>query len=160
MVNPVNLDDFVRGASRLAVIGVGSGLRGDDAAGLAVVRRLRRGLRSKKTLLLECGTAPEGSIRRIREFGPSHVLVIDAADFGGEPGEIAVFTENEISGTSISTHLIPLSVLCSYIRREFGARVLFVGIQPAQLRFGSRMSWEVRAAVSELSERLKAHLTY
>lgn len=155
------LEDFIRGASRLAVIGVGSKMRGDDAAGPKVIENLKElgTIKPGRLLLLEGGMTPEDSTKKLREFRPSHVLLIDAADFGGKPGEIALFSREDIRGVSISTHSMPLSMLLEYIEREFGVRTLMVGIQPGKLRLGEGMSAGVKRAVMELAERMKGLVT-
>jgi len=68
-------------AWRLSALGE---MRGDDAAGIEVVRRLRHKLKSSKVLLVEGGVAPENFTSNIRRFKPSHVIFIDATDFGAE----------------------------------------------------------------------------
>jgi len=144
----------MRGASRLAIVGVGSGMRGDDAAGSAVIKTMKTRVKSKNVLLLEAGVSPESLTQKIRRFGPSHVIIIDAADFGGKPGEMAVSAPDSTSGFSFSTHSMPLSILSEYIEKGLGAKVLLIGIQPKEVRFGKRMSAEVRAAIPALAERL------
>ena len=86
-------------ASRIAVLAVGSSLRGDDAAGLLTARRLQK-LRwpkrpSVKVLLGE--TAPENLTGEIRAYQPTHLVVIDAID--SEPGDgIALLDLDEARG--------------------------------------------------------------
>ena len=61
---------------RVVVIGVGNPLRGDDAVGMAVIDHLeRRAL--KNVLLLRAESAPENFTGPIREYEPTHVLMVD-----------------------------------------------------------------------------------
>ena len=145
---------MLKGARRVAVVGVGSELRGDDAAGIEVVRRLRRQLKSPNLLLVEGGVAPESFTSRIRRFKPSHVLLIDATDFGARPGDVILAEPEAIKGRSISTNTMPLSLLASYLREQTGAKILLLGIQPASAEMGTPMSGEVKKAIDKVVEAL------
>lgn len=155
---PLELSSFLKGAGRVAIIGVGSELRGDDVAGLEVVRRLRRKLKSPKVLLVEGGVAPENFTAEIRRFKPSHVFIVDATDFGAEPGEVILAEPEAVVGQSISTHTMPLSILASYLREQTGAKVLLMGVQPASAMMGATMSEQVMRAIDELTATLFAEL--
>lgn len=139
-------------------MGVGSEMRGDDAAGIEVVRRLRDGLKSPNVLLVEGGVAPENFSSQIRRFKPSHVVFIDATDFGAEPGEVIIAEPDAITGQSISTHTMPLSILAGYLREQTGAKIALLGIQPARAQMGAKMSGAVRKAVDEFTAVLLAGL--
>lgn len=146
-----DLSSFLEGATRVAVVGVGSEMRGDDAAGIEVVRGLRAGLKSPNVLLVEGGVAPENFTSQIRRFKPSHVIFIDATDFGAEPGEVVLAEQEAITGQSLSTHTMPLSILAGYLREQTGAKVLLLGIQPKNARMGEGIGEQVKHAVEELT---------
>jgi hydrogenase 3 maturation protease len=146
---------------RIAIIGVGSDLRGDDAAGVEVIRGLRRRVRSSRVLLIEAGVAPENFTSRIKRFRPTLIIVVDAADFGGEPGETISVEAEAVGGIPISTHTMPISLLAEYLGEETGARVIFLGVQPKEVGLGSRMSEEVQGSikgiVDALAKMLRSH---
>jgi hydrogenase 3 maturation protease len=87
-----------------------------------------------------------GEIRRLE---PTHVLFVDAADLGAEPGTVRLVESTEIEGMTSSTHTLPLSVIADYLKKETACRVLFLGLQPKSLAFGGAISEEVAAAVDE-----------
>jgi len=138
----------------VVVVGVGSEMRGDDAAGMEVVRRLRKVLKSPNVFLIEGGVAPENFTSKIRRFQPSHVIFIDATDFGAEPGEVVLAEPEAITGESISTHTMSLSILAKYIREQTGAKVALLGIQPARAQMGAEMSEVVKDSVKRVEEIL------
>ena len=138
----------------MVVVGVGSEMRGDDAAGVEVVRRLRKVLKSPNVFLIEGGVAPENFTSKIRRFQPSHVIFIDATDFGAEPGEVVLAEPEAITGESISTHTMSLSILAKYLREQTGAKIALLGIQPARARMGSEMSGAVKDSVKRVEEIL------
>ena len=150
----IDLSRTLKEASRVAVVGVGSDLRGDDAAGVEAVRKLKRRLTSSNVLLVEAGVAPESFTAQIKKFKPSHVLIIDVADFEAKPGSVVLAESSAIIGQSISTHRLPLSLLADYLREQTGAKILLLGIQPSSVVIGAQMSKPVRNAIDELAESL------
>jgi hydrogenase 3 maturation protease len=144
----------------VVVVGVGSEMRGDDAAGIEVIKRLRKASKSKNVLLIEGGVVPENLTSKIRRFGPSHVIFIDAADFGARPGEVIIAEPEAITGQSISTHTMPLSILASYLRKRTGAKIALLGIQPENAIVGERMSKSVRVSVGKVVEILLEKLNH
>ncbi|MGC8816743.1 MAG: hydrogenase maturation peptidase HycI [Candidatus Hadarchaeum sp.] len=145
-----DLSLFLEGVKRVAVVGVGSHWCGDDAVGVEIVRRLRGQIKSSRVLIVDAGTAPENYTSQLRRFGPSHIILIDAADFGGRPGDIVIADPGAITGRSVSTHTIPLSALAGYLRAQIGAEVILIGVQPGKVDFGSKMSEAVSKSMDEL----------
>jgi len=136
---------WLAGCERVAVLGIGNPLRGDDATGMEIVRLLK-GRVSRKVRLLECETVPENFTREIGEFNPTHVLMIDAAQLGVEPGEARLVPPEQILGMTLSTHAIPLSLLAEVIWRSIDARVMILGVQPKEVEFGEGLSAELQKA--------------
>lgn len=147
----------LRGVQRLAVLGAGSVLRADDAAGVWVAEQLREafepGLHPR---LLFCAgeTAPENFSGKIRRFNPTHLLVADAADIGLRAGDIAEIRPEDVGGPTYCTHMLPLRVMISYLAEETGCAVTLLGIQYKTLAFDGAMSGEVRAAAAMLRDAL------
>lgn len=137
-----------RQSRRVAIVGVGSCLRSDDAAGLEIAERLAAS-QLPDVLVVLGDTAPENVTGEVRRFQPTHVLFVDAADVGGPPGSIRMFQSSEIEGMTSSTHTLPLHVIADYLTRETGCRVLFLGVQPKSIAFGGAISDEVAAAIHE-----------
>ncbi len=155
---------WLEGAERVVVLGLGSPLRRDDFVGVAVVRELRRLLAERarkgeeaagRVLLLEGGSAPENVLGLVARAGPSHVLIIDAADLGREPGSVALIRPEEAgSSHPPSTHTLPLRFLCSYLASLTRARLLVLGVQPKDLGLGEGLSSDVAKAARRLAELL------
>jgi hydrogenase 3 maturation protease len=168
-------------AERLYVLGIGNRRKGDDAAGSLCVRLLRKEMARKKrradrlpadsgrplrTLrkgvarevrVLDAGEAPENATGLIRELRPTHVLIVDAAVGGHQPGTIFVIEKEKIRQEDISTHRLPLAHLVRYLEESIGCRVILVGIEPQEVAWGKPVSATVRAAVSHLAAGL-AHI--
>ena len=142
------------GGRRVVVLGVGSELRSDDAAGVRVCAALARTLLSG-VHTLDGGSAPENCTAAIRHLAPSHLIIVDAADLAQAPGTIRVIECADIGSAGFGTHALPLSVLADYLQKEVGCRVTVIGIQPKSLEFGLTMSAEVSAAVAETVHALR-----
>ncbi|OGD22334.1 MAG: hydrogenase maturation peptidase HycI [Candidatus Aminicenantes bacterium RBG_13_59_9] len=152
------LEKKLMAAPRIAILGVGNSLRGDDAAGGIVVRELKNTVgkrKGRKTLLLDGGEAPESLTGEVRKFDPSHVLIVDAARGGHKPGTIYLVDRDEISQDDLTTHRIPLIFLIGFLEDSLGCRVEVIGIEPKNLDLGEPVSEEVFAAISLLAEELE-----
>jgi len=140
---------WLRDYEKVAILGVGNPMRGDDAIGVEIVKLLK-GRVPRKVKILECQTVPENFMREIRRFNPTHVLIIDAAQLEAEPGEARLVTPNEIQGMALSTHQIPLSILAEVIQNSIKAKVMILGVQPKTIEFREGLTSELQ----EASERV------
>jgi hydrogenase 3 maturation protease len=141
--------------ARVAVVGVGNTMRGDDGAGILVVRALASRLRdAPDVLLIDGSTAPENFTSPIRRFRPDLVIEIDAAHLEQPPGTVAWVDWRDADGMSASTHTLPPSVLARFLTTDLGCEMLLLGIQPATLDMGRGLSPEVEAAVVRLTDAL------
>ncbi len=146
--------------ARVAILGVGNEMNGDDGAGVRVVRALSlRTPAPPGTLLIEAGAAPESYTGPLRRFGPDMVIEIDAAILGGEAGATAWLDWREADGLSASTHTLPPSVLAEFLQADLGCEVAIIGVQPARVEMGSGLSPVVAAAVTELAGQIYRWLT-
>ncbi len=137
---------------KIALVGIGSELRGDDAAGLLVVRGLTG---NERLLPIEAGPAPENHSYRLRRFQPDLVILIDAAQMDLAPGDIRLIDLNAIDGFGASTHTTPLALFAEYIRAELGCETLLIGIQPGDTTFAAPLTPEVKSAVWQVRHVLQ-----
>lgn len=142
-------------SSRIAILGIGNEMRGDDAAGILVVRALNLRVANFEGLrIIEGGHTPENATADLRKFSPDLVLLIDAADMGKEAGSIALIPMEQIDGMSANTHSLPLSMLARYLTLELDCEVALLGIQPKSIEMGEPVSREVNQAVSDIAEEI------
>jgi hydrogenase 3 maturation protease len=135
---------------RLAVVGVGQELHGDDAAGIRVARQLLDRVEKPGFLAIDAGPAPENYTGRLRRFAPDMVVVVDAAALNLPPGSIQLLTGADMSGFTASTHSLPLNLFASYLTSELQCPVLFIAIQPQTTSLGAALSLPVQLAVNEI----------
>ncbi len=135
---------------RILLLGVGNRLRGDDAVGSLLVERLQ----GKADIpMIDAGDVPENYLGPIEGSGAEVVLVVDAADFGGDVGDTAIFDIGQLQGKSISTHTASLGLLFKVIPPEKRPQVIVLGIQPGNLELSQGLSEPVLGALESL-ERL------
>jgi hydrogenase 3 maturation protease len=148
-------------ATRIAVLAVGSDLRGDDAAGLLVGRELAalRWPRRRPLKVFFGETAPENLTGELRRYGPSHLLVVDAADRKARAGTIHVTDIGSAGASTVyCTHNLPLSVMLGYLARSMSVDIVVLGIQPLRLDFGTTPSAAAKRAVKQLTAAVHAAL--
>ncbi|MDH7602720.1 MAG: hydrogenase 3 maturation endopeptidase HyCI [Armatimonadota bacterium] len=142
-------------AGTVLVVGVGSEEHGDDGFGPLVVRLLKQiggsGPVGNGLEVLDAGPAPELETWRIRELAPGVVLFVDAVDFGGAPGDVALLKAEDLRATGFDTHRAPLRLTMQYIESELGARCRLLAVQPKNVRLGLQMCAEVRGAAEKLA---------
>jgi len=129
------------------IVGVGNALKGDDAFGPEVIRRINY---QKK---LDAGTVPENFLSKLERDGPKAILLIDAVDFGGRPGEIRLFAAEEAENPNISTHTLSLRHFAHFFG---GCEVRLLGVQPETNEFGAGLSASMAKAVEEVVEAINA----
>ena len=119
----------LRGAKRVAVVGVGDELNVHDRLGMLAAQEVE-GLHLNQVQVFFAGTVPESVTGPVRRFKPDAILLLDAADLGARPGSIALVDPTEIRASLLSTHALPLSLVMDFLERDTGARVYLIGIQP------------------------------
>lgn len=139
--------------SKIAILGVGSELNGDDRTGMLAAERLK-GINAD---IFIAGQAPE-NFTHLSKGGYSHIIIIDATHFGGKPGEIRYFEGGKFVGEGTSTHKLPLKLFIDYVQKNCSSKIIIAGIEPKNLEFGAEISEEVREAIEKLAEELKQAL--
>lgn len=134
------------------ILGLGNVLMTDEAVGATVVRRLA--LQSDPDgplLFIDGGTlsftlaAPIGDCPRL--------VVVDAAVMGDAPGSVRVFEgeamDRQLRAHAKSVHEVSLSDLMDIARltETLPAQRALVGIEPAYVGWGDRLTADVEAAV-------------
>lgn len=133
---------------RVVVAGVGNDSHGDDAAGPSVARALRA---AGLATAVDCGPCPELETWRIRDLAPTTVLFVDAVDFGGQPGDVALLGKDDLRDEGWDTHRAPLRLTMHYLEKELSAQCWVLAIQPKETFVSAPMSPEVKQAVENLT---------
>ncbi|MDD5382463.1 MAG: hydrogenase maturation peptidase HycI [Candidatus Margulisbacteria bacterium] len=140
----IDLQRELEGFNKLAIIGVGSEIRNDDGVGIYVVNQLKEKIKAPNVECLIGGTVPENLTGALKKIKPSHVLLIDAAGTGQQPGAITLIDPARIKSGGFSTHTLSLKELAAYLEQEIKTTVLVLGIEPKNINFGEELSPEAR----------------
>ena len=158
------LKNKLAGVKKVAILGIGSQLKGDDASGVIAAMRLKELIVKKPTgrdvEVFIGGTAPENMTSEIKRFGPAAIIIIDSADIGGSPGDIKLIEAEDIGGISLSTHNLPASMLIEYLKQFLKCEVWIIGIQPKSFKFGAEPCAEVKDAAESLAQSLANVVLY
>ncbi|MDR0843206.1 MAG: hydrogenase 3 maturation endopeptidase HyCI [Acidobacteriota bacterium] len=150
---------------KIAFVGIGSELRGDDAVGVVIVNRLAE-LQSSADLggslagylFINGGSAPENILGEVKAFQPEIIVFIDAAVLGQAPGAVRLIDtrEEKISGISFCTHSLPLTIIANYIRQCLPCEIFVIGIEPSDMGFrpDCALTPPVAAASEEVVEAI------
>jgi hydrogenase 3 maturation protease len=152
---PEKLQTQLRGAKKIFVLGIGMNWKSDDRLGVALARSLAKKLPAEPDIrIISGGEAPENFTGAIRDFSPSHVILLDAVDHGLEPGTVFLADEQSITIGDMTSHHLPLRLLMRFLGASLPCRVILVGVQPQSLRPGNRLSAPVKKTLPLLAEFL------
>ena len=146
---------------RAVVIGIGNVLRGDDAAGAAVVERLRGRVPDG----VEVASCDEEPSRLIETWaGADAAVIVDAVASGGPAGSLHRFEAGETAipahALRSSTHAIGLADTIELARAlgKLPPRVLVYGIEGRDFGTGRPLSPAVEAAVESVVTEIRGDL--
>ena len=137
---------------KLAIVGIGNELNGDDGAGVFVVRNISNSLPINNTILLiEGSIAPENYSGVIRNFTPDWIWFFDAADLKGEPGSVKLIDLDEVDSIGANTHRLAPTLLLSYLSFDLNFKAFLFGINPETIEPFSQVSDSVKKSIEKTS---------
>ena len=144
------LQTWIQGFRKLALIGVGNPLRHDDQVGLEIVHQFNKRVQDARVLVIESESVPENYLDTIAAFNPTHILILDAALLNLPAGSTRFMESIPAASSSISTHTLPLHLFTSYLQKIIDVQIGFLLIQPEDITFGEGLSPEVQATASRI----------
>jgi hydrogenase maturation protease len=143
------------------IIGLGNEVRGDDAAGLAAARQLKREF-AERVEVLESGGDGAQLMQAWKDA--RSVIVVDAAASGTPPGTVHRFDACDealpAGRFGGSTHAFGLSEAIELARAlgELPQRLVIYAIEGKGFETGAALSPEVQAAIESLAARVRADI--
>ncbi|MGA1848688.1 MAG: hydrogenase maturation protease [Thermoplasmatota archaeon] len=144
---------------RKAVIGVGNEFMGDDGIGPLIISRLGEidGFPTDVDLIDE----GSGGMRIIHDMeGYDKVLIIDAADFGGAPGEFRIFnpedidTVKKISGRSLHEMDLIKTIELARMMGRAPSEIMIMAIQPERVEMSQKISGPILERIDDLLDEI------
>ena len=138
---------------RVVLVGVGNPMRADDGVGPMIIELLRE-KPIDNVLLINSETVPESFTSKVTDHEPTHVLLVDAANFRGAAGDTKMITSTQIGGQAVSTHSLPLTIFINVIEHNLNIDVMLLGIQPTTIEFFAPMTPVIEAAAVSIANTL------
>jgi len=140
---------------KVVILGIGNNLRSDDGIGSLLATRIEGKV---PFVVYDGSSSPENYLGKIIKDKPDTILLVDAVDFGGNPGEYRMLEGDDIQTVNFfSTHDASISLAISYLRNSLKAvDIIILAIQPKILAFGDKLSPEI-AKILDFLERWFIH---
>lgn len=131
---------------KVVILGIGNTFRGDDGIGSLFAQHLKNKL---PFIVYDAGPNPENYLGKIIKDKPDNIIIIDAVDFGGTPGDFREVEAQDIKTVNLfSTHNASISLTINYLQNNLKANIIILIIQPKNIKF-------VDDLTPELTETLK-----
>jgi len=103
--------------------------------------------------VFDAGPSPENYLGKIIKENPQTILIADAVDFGGKPGEVRLLEGGSIETVNFfSTHNSSISLAINYLQSRLAADIIVLAIQPQTLVFGDTLSGTIEKTLTQLEE--------
>lgn len=137
---------------KIAIIGIGNELNGDDAAGVLIVRKIKNNLpENKQILIVEGSIAPENHTGVIRSFKPDWIWLFDAADLGDKPGSVQLIDLEKVQSIGADTHRLAPTLLLSFLSLELEFKAFLFGINPESVEPFTEVSDTIEKSIENTS---------
>lgn len=130
-------------------VGIGNGLKSDDAIGIYICKNIRQ-TNKIKTLIVESGI--EKFVGKINSIAPEVLILVDCTDFNKDPGFIDFLPIKQIQDFTVNTHTISVKRISEF----FKMKTYLLGIQPKNVKFGEEFSDKVLNAADKLIKKINA----
>lgn len=135
-------------SGKVVILGIGNMLRRDDGVGSMLASRIREKV---PFTVYDAQEGPENYLGKIIRDKPDNIVIIDAVDFGGKPGEFRVLEGQGLKTANLfSTHNASLSLTINYLQSNLKVDIIILIIQPENISFGEGLSQAVSGALEKL----------
>ncbi|MBU4343487.1 MAG: hydrogenase 3 maturation endopeptidase HyCI [Candidatus Omnitrophica bacterium] len=146
----INLKNILKG--KVVILCLGNPDRGDDGIGPRVASDLKEKVPYE---VIDAGVTPENYTGVIKRLNPDTILIVDTVIFDGVPGEIRLFTGDDLRTGKISTHDVSPKLLIEYLKSSTKADIHILGINPKSNKFGEALSREAEEALERIDAIFK-----
>jgi len=143
------LSRFIDG--RVCVMAIGNRHHHDEGVGPYVAEAMET---YPEFDVINAGIVPEDHIEMVARNHPGTILLVEATDFGGEPGEITLIYPDKVAYSGVSRQAGSLRMLTEYLQASTHARIGLLAIQPEDMSDGDGLSPLVTKTLDDLLEVL------
>ena len=95
--------------------------------------------------------SPENYLGKIIQEKSDTVVIIDAVDFGGKPGEFKILGAEDLKTVNLfATHNASISLTINYLQNNLKVDIIILIIQPKSIALGDKLSQEVSGALHKI----------
>ncbi len=154
------LFQHLKKTEKLAILGIGSELMQDDAAGILVTESLKEkfGEGNSNFKIYTGYTTPENFTKSIIDFDPELIILIDSAELKLHPGTISIVPVERITDFSLGTHKLSLAMMIKYLKKVINCEFIVLAIQYKNVEFNAKMTMDVQDSVKKLTALLSEFL--
>ena len=134
---------------QLVFVGLGNLHRGDDGAGIRWLEHPALCNAFPESHFIFAGTTPENHLTEILEYKPAVVVFVDAARWGGFPGEMTWLPRQLLDDSRFSTHAYSIGLIETYLQNHRSIEIRYLGIQPGNTHPGASLSPVVQNAIDQ-----------
>jgi len=135
---------------KVIIVGIGNTLRNDDGFGSLLAARIKGKI---PYTVYDCGPSPENYLEKIIKEKPDSLVIVDAVDFGGRPGEIQAADADQVKTVNLfSTHNASITLTINYLQSQIPVDIIILMGQPRSIAFGDTVSPEIVKSLAELEE--------
>ena len=154
------LSNICKPTARIAVLGIGNYLQGDDFLGVAIIQNLKEHIQKDSILLLEGEIAPIDFFPRVQEWDPTHLIIIDAAEFQAKPGTFNLIDHEQMARFTLTSHKRALTLFIDLLTVYLpDLEIIILGVQPELIDFKEGLSQSIKQVVQVLSNLLVSVLS-
>lgn len=138
---------------KIMILGVGKEMRGDDALGPILARRIDGRV---EATVLDVQDVPENYAVRTSDAGMDVALILDAAQMHLPTGSARLLIAADLPPVPGVSHRPSLEMFAAFVRLDGGVETFVLGIQPdmEQVGMGDEMSEEVSRALDAVEQLL------
>lgn len=145
----VDISNILHG--KVVFLCIGNLDRRDDGAGVYFAYLMQGKTQYE---VINTGMVPENWTGYVTRLEPDTIIIVDAVQFDGKPGDIKIFSGDDLCAGNISTHDVSPKLLIEYLRESTKADIYILGIKPKSNEIGEGLSEEVEKAVTNLKEKI------
>ena len=124
---------------------------GDDGAGPYFSKMIKDKVPYE---VIDAGATPENWTGVVARLKPDTIIIVDAICFEGEPGDVRIFSGEDLRSGKISTHDVSPKLLIEYLKQATGANIYILGIKPGSGGAGQGLSLPVKSSLNNLAQAL------
>ncbi|MCL5035732.1 MAG: hydrogenase maturation protease [Chloroflexi bacterium] len=138
--------------SEITIIGLGNIYRSDDGFGIEAAQRLKKAGFAGSYSETDC--IDEIILELCNKKIPGLIIFLDSSDFEGRPGELKIFSKEDIDDET-GSHKIPVKLYMKLLGKS-GKQSYLIAVKPETLenKFEPSMSVSVDKAITDLVSNL------